>query len=52
MFTEKELEGTKKMAQVKINEIMDSKEEFTVDSLRDLQTLIILKDAADKKKGI
>jgi len=52
MFTKNELETTKRVAERKIDEILNDDKEFTVDSLRDLQTLAKLKDAAEKKEGI
>jgi len=51
LFLKKELEGTKRLATAKINEILQKgDEEFSADDLRDLQTLIRLKDAAEKTK--
>ena len=49
MFTESELKATKTFAKRKADEILESKDEFTAKSLKDLQTLFILKDAAEKK---
>ena len=50
MFTDKELESTKDLCGRKIKDILDDTEKpFTAESLRDLQTLFTLKDAAEKK---
>ena len=50
MFFKKELESTEKICDVKIKDILnDTESEFTVNTLRDLQTLVILKDAANQK---
>ena len=49
MFLKSELEATKRLSEVKIARILDSEEEFTTNTLRDLQTLMKLKDAAEKK---
>ena len=52
MFTKKELESVKQIAEVKIDDILHHAKDFTAESLRDLQTLMKLKDAAEKRKGI
>jgi len=49
MFTEKELEATKILAASKIDDILEGQKEFTAESLSDLQTLLKLKDTAEKK---
>ncbi len=50
MFLEKELKATEKICDVKIKGILiDTEGEWTADSLRDLQTLMKLKDAANQK---
>ena len=50
MFIKKELEATKDICEQKIDGILeDTESEFTADTLRDLQTLLKLKDAATKK---
>jgi hypothetical protein len=50
IFLKKELEGTKALANVKIKEILEKDDEhFSADDLRNLQTLVQLKDAAEKK---
>jgi len=48
MFTDKEMETTIDIAERKMRDILDGKE-FTADSLRDLQTLTKLKDAANNQ---
>lgn len=52
MFTKKELESVKRVADVKIDDILNNDKEFTADTLRDLETLMKLKDAAEKRKGV
>jgi hypothetical protein len=49
MFTEKELAATRLLAASKIDDILEEQKEFTAESLSDLQTLLILKDAAENK---
>jgi len=49
MHTDKELKATKDYATRKIDNILHDKTDFTANDLRDLQTLVILKDAADQK---
>ena len=49
MFFDKEMEVTVDVAERKIRDILDGHKEFTVDSLRDLQTLVKLKKAANKQ---
>ena len=51
MFFKTEIDATKKIVAVKINEILNETEkEFTVDDLRNLQTLFVLRNAADEKE--
>ena len=50
MFLKTELETVKKISEVKIKNILnDTQSEFTTDTLRDLQTLMKLKDAAERR---
>ena len=50
MFTDKELKATKDFCDRKISDILDDKDgEFTADTLRDLQTLVKLKNVVDNK---
>ena len=49
MFTDKELEATKKFAGRKIKDIINKEGGSDLDYIRDLQTLITLKGAAEKK---
>ena len=51
MFFKTEIDATKKIVAVKINEILNETEkEFTVADLRNLQTLFVLRNAADEKE--
>ena len=49
MQTNRELEDTRLLANRKIEDIMDSRKEFTADDLRNLQTLYRLREAAEEK---
>ena len=49
MHTKKELETIKNMTNVKINETLNSNEGTDLDYIRNLQTLIKLKDTTEKK---
>jgi len=49
MFTDNELESTKVFCSRKIKDVLDDTKPFTAKSLRDLQTLFILKDSAEKQ---
>jgi len=49
MHTKKELEIIKNMANVKINETLHNNKGTDLDYIRDLQTLVKLKDNAEKK---
>ena len=53
MFSKKELDATKKAAEIKINEILndDSEKLSDLEYIRNLQTLITLKDAAENTEG-
>uniref|UniRef100_A0A6M3JNP0 Uncharacterized protein n=1 Tax=viral metagenome TaxID=1070528 RepID=A0A6M3JNP0_9ZZZZ len=51
MFFKTEIDATKKIVAVKINEILNETEkEFTVADLRNLQTLFVLRNATDEKE--
>jgi len=50
MFFKKELESIESLCDVKIKDILnDTESDFIPDTLRDLQTLVKLKDAAKQK---
>jgi len=49
MITDKELEATKVFCERKFNDILYSKEGTDTDYIRNLQTLITLKNAVGKK---
>jgi len=52
MFSDKELKATIKYSGRKAEDIMEGgiyRSDFTVDNLRDLQTLAVLKNAAEEK---
>ena len=49
MFSKKELQTIKTFTARKKNDILNSKKGSDVDYIRDLQTLIILENAVDKK---
>jgi len=49
MFFDKEMEITVDVAERKIRDILDGPKEFTAQSLRDLETLFKLKDAAENQ---
>jgi len=49
MHTDKELEAIKYYSSCKIDYILNDKPDFTADDMRDLQTLVILKDTARQK---
>ena len=49
MFTDKELEAVKDISGRKIDEILNKEEGSDFDYIRNLQTLVKLKDAAEQK---
>lgn len=49
LATKNELEATKKLATAKAREILKKKGDMTASDLRDLSTLYILRDAAEKE---
>ena len=49
MFSDKELKGTVDFIDKKIDDILDNKKGSDADYIRDLQTLIILKNATNQK---
>lgn len=48
MFTKKEIKATKKVCDRKLTDLLKSKEGSDADYIRNLQTLIQVKDAAEK----
>jgi len=52
VFTEKELEATKRVIKAKKEKLLNSEEGSDADYIRNLQTLIKLENAADEKEGI
>ena len=52
MFLKKELEDTKKLAELKIQEILNDDDKYSdFQYIQNLQTLIKLKDASEKCEG-
>jgi len=51
MFTNKELETTIDIANRKIDDILNKEGGSDADYIRDLQTLVTLKNAAEKQNG-
>jgi len=49
MFTDKELEATKDYCDRKMDEILNKEGGSDIDYIRNLQTLVTLKDAVNKK---
>ncbi|MFA5036951.1 MAG: hypothetical protein WC479_07230 [Candidatus Izemoplasmatales bacterium] len=49
MFTKKELEAIRDVGRVKFNDILQSNKGSDADYIRDLQTLISLRNAAEEK---
>ena len=50
MFTENELDATKKVISAKMNDIRNNKTITDEQYLRDMQTLIVLQQATEKEK--
>jgi len=52
MFFKKELDATKRLCELKIQEVLNDTDKRTdVEYIRDLQVLILMKDAAEKQEG-
>jgi len=49
MFTNEELKKTKEVCELKINDVLERSDGSDLDYIRDLQTLIGLKDMAEQK---
>ena len=52
MFTDKELKGTEDFCECKIEDVLNGEGGSDTDYIRNLQTLITLKDAANQRVGL